>query len=114
MFGKIAAVALAAALMAGCATRTEYVEVAPECQPPPLPSLPTVEASALDPLPDAVFHDLREREKRLTDWALEMEAMLEAICAPPGDDPRGTSPSSTADTPATDPGIPPWRAGPTA
>lgn len=69
--------------MAGCATRTEYVEVSPECQPPPMPALPEVTAADLEPLPDTVFHDLRSREKLLTDWALELEAALEGICAAP-------------------------------
>lgn len=71
-------------LVAGCAASPEYVEVRPECTVPPIPALPNVEAADLAPLPDSVFFDLKEREKRLVDWALEMEAMLGELC---GDDP---------------------------
>ena len=72
--------ALCAALVAGCATRTEYLEVSPECTVPPQPSLPTITGDELAGLPDSVYWKLERREKRLTDWAMEMSAALREIC----------------------------------
>jgi hypothetical protein len=48
---------------------------------PSLPALPVIESAQLATLDDATFWALMERERRLTDWALDMEAMLSALCA---------------------------------
>lgn len=45
-----------------------------------MPYLPTVESSSLTLIDDATYWALMEREKRLADWALEMEAMLIEAC----------------------------------
>ena len=72
--------ALAVFLMTACATRTEYVEVRPDCTPPPVPALPELSADDLAPLSDGVYYDVIERDARLQDWALEMRAMLRELC----------------------------------
>lgn len=46
-----------------------------------MPVLPEIEAEALEPLDDETYWALEDRERRLTDWALEMEAMLDELCA---------------------------------
>jgi len=61
----------------GCATATEYVEVRPTCEPAllaPLPQVPWAE------IPEEVRAPLLERERRIVDWALENEAIVEAVC----------------------------------
>ena len=65
--------------MTGCAT-TEYVHVKPQCSVPPQPVLPQIESSRMSCLDDETYWDLMERERRLVDWALEMRAVLGAVC----------------------------------
>lgn len=76
---KAAAIALTLLATTGCAT-TEYVEVRPECTVPPQPTLPQIKGEELAGLPDGVYWRLEDREKRLTDWALEMRAALRELC----------------------------------
>lgn len=77
------AVLLVSLVLIGCATRTETVLVRPECEPAPRPSLPTVDAGELwDLVGDDVYRVLEDRDARLTDWALENEARLKAVCNP--------------------------------
>ncbi len=66
--------------MVGCATTTETVFVGPECDVPPRPVLPEIASERMDDLSDETYWDLMDRERRLTDWGLEMEAMLDALC----------------------------------
>lgn len=77
-------IVLTLSVMTGCSNRTQYVTVEPECQVPPQPALPTIKGKALSGLADDVYWDLETREKRLTDWALEMREMLREICGEGG------------------------------
>lgn len=78
-------IALISLAMTGCATtKTEYVEVRPQCSVPPQPALPQIDGEALAIVLDDVYWALETREKRLTDWALEMRGMLRELCRAPG------------------------------
>ena len=72
---------LAAALIllatAGCATR--IVTVKPECEPPPMPVLPVIPSADLT-VDNYTFWMLMDRERLLADWALEMKAVIKAVC----------------------------------
>jgi len=75
---------LAACLLlmaSGCATEVQRIPVQPECTVPPQPALPTITRDELAVLPDDVYWRLERREKRLTDWALEMRAALQGLCS---------------------------------
>lgn len=75
---------LIALAMTGCTTvKTEYV--APECEVPELATLPPIKSNSLDSVSDETFWALQTRERRLTDWALDMEAQLEVLCEEPKD-----------------------------
>lgn len=76
---KALALGLIASGIVGCTTVKAVVEPV-QCTTPPMPYLPTVESSSLTFIDDATYWRLMEREKRLTDWALEMESMLEGLC----------------------------------
>lgn len=69
---------LAGLVTAGCMTKT--VTVKPDCDIPPVPPLPTIMSEDMASLPDSVYWALMDRERLLTDWALEMEARLEVLC----------------------------------
>ena len=62
----------------GCTTKTAIIK--PECDVPQLAPLPVVMSQDMAALPDDVYWALMDRERLLTDWALEMEATLEVIC----------------------------------
>ena len=69
-----------AVILAGCAT-TERVYITPDCTVPPRPTLPTVDAGELwDAVGDDMYRVLEERDARLTDWALELEAGVRVLC----------------------------------
>lgn len=89
MAARTQIVALCAALaLSGCMTApVEYIEVRPQCVPPEQPALPTITQEELSPLEDDVYFRLERREKRLVDWALEMQGQIEAVCEPPEDQP---------------------------
>lgn len=67
--------------MIGCTT-VETIEVKPSCAVPGMAALPVVESSQLETLDDSTYWTLMERERRLTDWALEMESVLLVLCSP--------------------------------
>jgi len=69
---------LAGLVTAGCMTKT--VTVKPDCDIPELAPLPTIISDDMEALPDNVYWALMDRERLLTDWALEMEARLEVLC----------------------------------
>lgn len=71
---------LCAVLLASCASTPEYIEIRPECTAPPQPELPEVQSSELEALTDDVYWRLEDRERLLTDWALEMHGMLDELC----------------------------------
>lgn len=69
----------------------------PECSVPPQPTLPKIEGEALQQgvptadggrrledgesyVADETYWKLERREKRLTDWALEQNSMLQELC----------------------------------
>ena len=67
-------------MIAGCSTG-QTISVQPKCYVPVLPSLPTIDGGELfDRIGPDDYYTLSLREKRLTDWALEMEAMLLELC----------------------------------
>ena len=49
---------------------------------PAAPVLPGVAAEQLETVDDEVYWALETRERRLTDWALEMQSMLRVLCSP--------------------------------
>lgn len=69
-------------ILGGCTHRVEYIEIRPTCAAPPQPALPAVNGNELAGLPDDVYWRLEDRERRLVDWAVEMEAMLGELCTP--------------------------------
>ena len=73
------ALVLASLAILGCAS-PQTIEVRPECTVPTQPSLPSVSGEALTALDDPTYWALETRERRLTDWALEMQAMLRVLC----------------------------------
>lgn len=73
------ALGLIASGILGCTTVRTVVEPV-QCTAPLMPYLPTVESSSLTLIDDATYWALMEREKRLADWALEMESMLIEVC----------------------------------
>ena len=79
---KALALALACSVIAGCTTVRTITEK-PQCTTPALAYLPPIESSQLEALDDGAYWALMTREKRLTDWALEMESMLEELCDGP-------------------------------
>jgi len=42
--------------------------------------LPQISGDELAGLPDDVYWRLEDREKRLTDWALELKAIADEVC----------------------------------
>lgn len=71
------AIALGALVISGCA---KTITIKPECEIPQLAPLPVVMSDDMEMLADDVYWALSDRERLLTDWALEMEATLEALC----------------------------------
>ena len=55
---------------------------------PRLEELPEIKREQLAPLDEYTYWDLQMREKRIVDWALQMQAMLKPICKGGGIDPK--------------------------
>jgi hypothetical protein len=70
-------IVLGCLVIAGC---TKTITIKPECNVPQLAPLPVIMSDDMDCLADNVYWGLMDRERLLTDWALEMEATLEVIC----------------------------------
>lgn len=68
---------LSVLVIAGC---TKTITIKPECEIPQLAPLPVIMSDDMECLADDVYWALMDRERLLTDWALEMEATLEVIC----------------------------------
>lgn len=68
--------------MTGCTSvpETPQPKMTPNCTVPKLGWLPTINGEELQDLDPIVYWMLEEREGRLTDWALEMEAQLIKLC----------------------------------
>ena len=45
-----------------------------------MPALPVVESAQMTALDDETYWTLADRERRLTDWAIDMRGMLEEVC----------------------------------
>lgn len=71
------AIVLGCLVTAGC---TKTITIKPECRVPELAPLPVIMSDDMECLADDVYWGLMDRERLLTDWALEMEATLEVIC----------------------------------
>lgn len=79
----ILSVLLLALTLTACSTQTKTIYAKPECQPPPRPVLPAIDAQVLY---DAVGQDVYEKLLR-SNWkrdayAEEMRAMLGVLCGP--------------------------------
>lgn len=73
----VLASALGCLVIAGC---TKTITIKPECNVPQLAPLPVLMSDDMECLADNVYWGLMDRERLLTDWALEMESTLEVIC----------------------------------
>lgn len=73
------ALALLCSVILGCAN-TPPAPTPTSCSIPSLASLPEIPASQLSKLDDSAYWALVEREKRITDWALDMRAILLEVC----------------------------------
>ena len=71
------AIVLGCSVIAGC---TKTITIKPECTVPQLAPLPVIMSDDMECLADDVYWGLMDRERLLTDWALEMEATLEILC----------------------------------
>lgn len=81
----LCAALLALALSACVTTGPEYIEIRPECEAPPQPALPEIDGVELAELSDDVYWRLEDRERRIVDWAMEMQAIIETVCEQPGE-----------------------------
>lgn len=72
-------IALICSAILGCASVATIDR--PACSLPPLPALPEIQSSDLETLPAPVYWALMDRERRLVDWALELESIALSICA---------------------------------
>lgn len=77
---SVLASALIGLVIAGCSATPERVYVQPQCSAPPQPSLPDITGDELAALGEDTYWRLEERERRLADWAFEMQAILQAVC----------------------------------
>lgn len=78
---KLLVVALSSLAIPGCASQPVVQLIKPDCEIPPIPILPPVHSSELESLSDDTFWRLMERERITADWAFEMKAVLQAVCA---------------------------------
>lgn len=77
---KLLVSALIALALTGCVTTTEYVEVTPTCQLPIRPLLPEPLMVNLAVLDDLTYWQIDNRDRLLTDWALDLETRLAKVC----------------------------------
>jgi hypothetical protein len=67
--------------VSGCST-TEYINVTPECTPPPQPSLPIIDQGGLwDVLGDARYRVIESYINELWAYSDEQAAMLGELCS---------------------------------
>ena len=52
----------------------------PECEVPGRPVVPEFDSDRLGSLSDETFWALMDRERRLVDWALLLEATVKEVC----------------------------------
>ncbi len=73
--------ALLAASVASCST-VEYIEVKPQCTPPPEPALPVIDKGSMwDALGDTEYRRVERYINGLWQYADEQAAMLGELCA---------------------------------
>ena len=67
--------------ISACSSTPELTYVTPKCRVPERPILYAIDAGDLW---DAIGHErydaLMTRERRIVDWALELEALLKEVC----------------------------------
>lgn len=72
---------LGASLLAGCAAEPRLVEIRPQCEVPPEPTLPAIDRGELwDALGDDRYRELERYINGVWAWADENAALLRAIC----------------------------------
>lgn len=76
-------IALVCLAILGCTREPKIIYKKPVCAPVPFPILPIIKASALADLPPDVYWKLETRERLITDWALENEAIINKLCETP-------------------------------
>lgn len=68
-------------VLPGCQTTTETVFLKPNCEAPPVPALPRINAAELwDSVGQDTYNDLLQREEIIVGWALEMQAIINEVC----------------------------------
>lgn len=71
-------------VLTGCATKTEYVYIQPECSVPPMVTdadLPDIDvAKVYNALGTKTAEKLLKRERLIVDCLLEHRAILEEVC----------------------------------
>jgi len=79
---------LLAILATGCTTKTEYVEVSPECSPPPAPAIDLDRAALYEALRAGeskdgliMYRRTEDTIDSLIDWGKEQRAILREICS---------------------------------
>lgn len=71
---------LAILVTVGCSSTPQPPAVI-HCNVPQRPSLPQVDAGALwDKVGAGTYDQLQEREKKIVDWALQLEAIARGVC----------------------------------
>lgn len=75
--------ALTCLAILGCTSVPKTVYERPLCAPAELAVLPIITADEMECLPRGVYWRLKDRERRITDWALENEAIVERLCDAP-------------------------------
>jgi len=75
---KLFVIAALACLTIGCTT-TRYTGA--DFTIPPTPNPPELVADDLSCLPDSTYRAVIERDRQLTDWGLEMRAILRTLQA---------------------------------
>ncbi len=74
-------VMMACLVIAGCSTKIERVYIKPECEAPPTPNPPSLNAKELkDRIGQSDYDILQKRETEIVDWAFEMRAMIGVLC----------------------------------
>ena len=67
--------------ISACSSAPELVYVTPKCRVPERPILTAIDAGDLwDSVGQERYDALMTRERRIVDWALELEALLKEVC----------------------------------
>ena len=78
---KLLSVLLAISAISACSSTPELTYVTIQCRVPERPILPAIDAGELwDAIGQERYDALMTRERRIVDWALELEAVLTEVC----------------------------------